>query len=124
MTDSNSAYYGFEYREEHTTGSGWSQQTVPETTSVTRTLNDLAAKTMAADGSTVINIFYNRVTVTWTFQASGQGINRYGVDGTLIGLYGTSVYQGDDNAAGSLSDWPDPGDGRIWKTNNTNIRKR
>ncbi len=121
MTDSNSAYYGFEYREEHTTGSGWSQQTVPETTSVTRTLNDLAAKTMAADGSTVINIFYNRVTVTWTFQASGQGINRYGVDGTLIGLYGTSVYQGDDNAAGSLSDWPDPGDGRIWKTNNTNI---
>ncbi len=114
-TNSDSAYYGFEYEPEHTSGSWLNPQIIPETTSVTRTRNDLAAKTMEADGSTVINIFYNRVTVTWTFQANGS----YGVSGTLIGLYDTNVCQGSDNAAGTLPDWPDPGKNRVWISSTT-----
>ncbi len=95
--DEESGYYGFEY-------------------SADRTLNDLAAKTMAADGSTIINIFYNRVTVTWTFsRSSGQGGS--GIQtGTLIGLYDTNVAPADGVGAGTLSDWPSAGANYIWQT--------
>ncbi len=111
-TNTSSAYYGFEYSV--ATGL-WGNTT----TSATRTLNDLATKTMAADGSTIINIFYNRVTVTWTFKASTDWSGSYGENGTLIGLYDTSTFQDHDNVAGTFSDWPDPGNGRIWKSSTT-----
>ncbi len=100
ITDNTSAYYGFEYDA----GSG--NDNTGRTTSATRTLNELATVEMAPDGSTIINIYYNRVTVTWTF---GTNSSR-----TLIGLYGTNCAQGSDNA-GYYSDWPEAGNNQIWR---------
>ncbi len=61
-----------------------------------RSENDIADKVMAADGSTVINVFYDRVTIEWYFhntalsnQANANHMSN--VEGSLIGLYGTNI---------------------------------
>ncbi len=72
----------------------------------TRTINDLADKVMEPDGSTVINIFYDRVTVTWTFYTSTSGTSSSNLWGTLIGLYGTNITpQNGSEAAGTKDAW-------------------
>ncbi len=88
INDNESTYYGFEYATDRT------QNNVRSITSV------------AADGNTVINIFYDRVTITWTF-GSGNSAR------TLIGLYGTNCAQGDD-PAGDYNDWTSAGNGNLW----------
>ncbi len=93
--DGSSGYYGFEYNR-------------------TRTENDLRNVTgMAADGSTILNVFYDRVTVTWRFydHSSASGT----VSGTLIGLYNTNVTPANGSAAaGTWSVWTDPGESSMW----------
>ncbi len=57
-----------------------------------RSENDIADKVMAADGSTIINVFYDRQTITWTFYNTTSTPNRNStVYGTLKGLYGTNI---------------------------------
>ncbi len=91
-SDGTGDYVGFEYNQ-------------------TRTENDLATATVKADGSTIINIFYDRVTVTYNFGTSSNS-TRYG---TLIGLYdtNTSPTNGSD-PGGTLNGWPDPDNGYSW----------
>ncbi len=90
ISDNGSAYYGFEY-------------------AAARTLNDVHSITVSSDGKTVINIFYDRVTVTFNFGTSPKPT----ATGTLIGLYGTNCMQGRDSG-GTLGDWPDPPNGEMW----------
>lgn len=90
-SDNTSKYYGFEYATDRT------QNNVRSITSV------------AADGSTVINIFYDRVTITWNFGTS----NNRTATGTLIGLYGTNCET--DDHYGTLSGWPNTtSSNQIW----------
>ncbi len=95
-------YYGFEYSN---------------TTAQTRTVNELATKTMASDGSTIINIYYNRVTITWNFGISGNSTRT----GTLIGLYDTNVSLADDvEPGGTLSSWPANSNNMLWSATTSN----
>ncbi len=98
ITNASSNYYGFEYGT--------------NTDARNRTLNNLSTITMAADGSTVINIFYNRATITWTFNR-GTG-NTGATTGTLVGLFDTNVAPTNGDGAGTLSDWPSAGNNYIW----------
>ncbi len=84
-SDGTGEYVGFEYNQ-------------------ARTENDLATITVKPDGSTIINIFYDRVTITYNFGTSNNSTSY----GTLIGLYDTNVKVEEDNKAGSLNSWPDP----------------
>ncbi len=81
-----------------------------------RTENDLATKTIAGDGSTIINIFYDRVTVTYHFGTS----SRPDATGTMIGLYDTNITPlNGSNPGGTLSAWPDPGTRKSWRFQRT-----
>ncbi len=89
-SDGTGYYVGFEYNE-------------------TRTLNDLATITVQPDGSTIINIFYDRVTITYSFTGGSE-------NGTLIGLYDTNITPTNgSNAGGSLDHWPSAGTNRQWR---------
>ncbi len=77
-SDGTGDYVGFEYN-------------------TTRTLNDLATITVKADGSTIFNIFYDRVTVTYNFTRNNQTT-------TYTGLYDTN-----------FTEWPDPGTNTQWR---------
>ncbi len=95
---STSAYNGFEYSED----------------SKNRTENGLTGTTMKADGSTVINIYYNRVTVTWTFYHT-RLIGSDTLFGTLIGLYGTNIEPTNGStSSGTLTGWEDYGNNYSW----------
>ncbi|MBP3758390.1 MAG: InlB B-repeat-containing protein, partial [Firmicutes bacterium] len=52
-----------------------------------------AATAVKPDGTTVINVYYNRNTITYTFEGVGS----------FSGLYGSAFTQ-----------WPDPGNNRVW----------
>ncbi|MCC8141445.1 MAG: InlB B-repeat-containing protein, partial [Lachnospiraceae bacterium] len=91
-SDGTEDYEGFEYNQ-------------------TRTENDLATITMQPDGSTIINIFYDRVTVTYHFGSS----NNTSMYGTLIGLYDTNTKVADDvEPGGTANGWIDPGQNYGW----------
>ncbi len=91
-SDGSGAYAGFEYNQ-------------------ARTENDLAAVTVKPDGSTIINIFYDRVTVTYHFGTSSNA----DATGTLIGLYDTNTKVADDaEPGGTLNGWPSPGNRTQW----------
>ncbi len=82
------AYNGFEYNQ-------------------TRSENDIANKVMAADSSTIINVFYDRQTITWNFYSrSSSTTNSQYFYGSLIGLYGTNITPTNGSeAAGTWDTW-------------------
>ncbi len=70
-----------------------------------RTLNDLDGTVVAADGSTVINIFYDRDIITWYFNVKGD------VTITVKGLYYTNIMpQNGSEPAGDQGQIPYPND--------------
>ncbi len=88
---SSDAYNGFEYNQN-------------------RTENELSGKTVASDGSTVINVYYDRVTITWYFWDNGSrqtDTSRSDYEGSLIGLYGTNLTPTNGSEpGGTLDDIP------------------
>ena len=55
------------------------------------TAQSITQKTIAADGSTVVEIKYNRKSITYTFNANGGNWSGSTANKTVSGLYGASV---------------------------------
>ena len=62
---------------------------------------------VSADGKTVVKIYYNRNTITYTFEPSGGNWNGKTDDVTVKGLYGTAVSlpEGPEKAGYVFSKW-------------------
>ena len=60
-----------------------------------------APKTVAAEGNTIINVYFDRDTITYIFD-SGNGSTQ-----SFSGLYGSAFTQ-----------WPNPGNGKVWQRQN------
>jgi uncharacterized repeat protein (TIGR02543 family) len=54
-------------------------------------LQEIQQQTITANGSTVVNIYYNRKMISYTFQANGGNWNGSTDDKTVSGLFGASV---------------------------------